>query len=159
MPQQLLIVRPAMPDDADRVGQLAHQFADYLRSLGDMTDFAFDAQAYLRDGFGSRPLFLGIVVETESQIIGYLLYYAGYDTDRAVKLLHVADLYVDERFRGRGAGRALMAEAAAIGRREGASGLIWSVFSPNKAAAEFYKRIGATYVMELDWMYLDIASG
>jgi len=151
-----LIIRTATLDDAHCIGQLAKQFADYLRSLGDTTDFQFNTQAYLRDGFGPRPAFFGIVAELEGQVIGYLLYHSGYDTDYAVRLLHVVDLYVEERFRGRGVGRALMQEAATRGRQEGAKGLIWSVFSANRRAAEFYERLGARYVRGLDLMYLEI---
>ena len=153
-----LTIRKATPDDADRVGQLAKQFANYLRSLGDTSDLKFDAQAYLRDGFGPKPAFLGIVAEENDRIIGYLLYHPGYDTDRAERLLYVVDLYVEEDFRGRGTGRALMQEAAAIARREGASALIWTVYFANEIAAEFYKRIGARYVKGLDMMYLAVAS-
>jgi GNAT superfamily N-acetyltransferase len=145
-----------MPSDAYRIGQLAREFADYLRSLGDTADFRFDAQAYLRDGFGPRAAFSGIVAEERGLIIGYLLYHPGYDTDRAERLLNVVDLYVEEGFRGRGAGQALMEAAAAIGRREGASGLIWTVYYANESAAEFYKRLGARYVKGLDIMYLEI---
>jgi GNAT superfamily N-acetyltransferase len=153
-----LTIRKATPADADRIGQLAHQFANYLRSLGETGDFKFNAQAYLRDGFGPQPAFLGIVAEENARIIGYLLYHPGYDTDRAEKLLYVVDLYVEEDFRGHGAGRALMQEAAAIARREGAGGLIWTVYFANEAAAGFYKRIGARYVKGLDMMHLAVTS-
>jgi len=156
--QRPLIIRQATSDDADRVGELAKQFANYLRSLGDTADFKFDKAAYLRDGFGSRPAFSGVVAEMDAKVIGYLLYHSGYDTDRGERLLYVVDLYVEERFRGRGAGRALMEEAAVIGKREGASALIWTVYFANLDASEFYRRIGARHVKGLDIMYLEIDS-
>ena len=156
MIRQPLKIRPAIADDADRIGLLATQFAAYLRGLGDTGDFRFDAHCYLRDGFGPAPAFFGIVAEVEGLVIGYLLYHPGYDTDKAIRLLHIVDLYVDEGFRAMGAGRALMRQAAAIGRQEGASGLIWSVYSRNVMAAEFYLRLGARYVRGLDLMYLEI---
>jgi GNAT superfamily N-acetyltransferase len=156
--QKTFRIRPAVADDADRIGQLAKLFAAYLRDLGDTSDFQFDAHAYLRDGFGPNPAFSGIVAEIDGLVIGYLLYHPGYDTDRAIRLLHVVDLYVEERFRAKGAGRALMEEVTAIGRQEGASALIWTVYSRNVKAAEFYRRLGAKYVKELDLMCLEIGS-
>jgi ribosomal protein S18 acetylase RimI-like enzyme len=156
MIQQSLTIRPATADDADRIGQLAKQFAAYLRDLGDTSDFKFDAQAYIRDGFGPAPAFSGIVAEINGLVIGYLLFHPGYDTDRAIRLLHIIDLYVDEGFRGRGVGRALMKWAATKGGEEGAKVLMWSVYHPNIIAAEFYKRLGARYVKGLDLMYLEI---
>ena len=156
MIRQSIKIRPAVADDADRIGQLAKLFASYLRDLGDTSAFQFDAQAYLRDGFGPAPAFSGIVAEIDGFVIGYLLYHPGYDTDRAIRLLHIVDLYVEEGFRGKGVGRALMGRVATMGQHEGAKGLVWSVYSPNLAATEFYKRLGARYVRGLDFMYLEI---
>ncbi len=98
-------IRAAMADDAEAIGELARQFAVYLRLLGDTTNFQFDAGIYLRDGFGPNPAFSGLVAEIDGQVIGYLIYYSGYDVDRAIKLLHIADLYVHEKARKNGAGR------------------------------------------------------
>ena len=62
------------------------------------------AAAYLRDGFGARPAFFGIVAEDQGTVVGYLLYHFGYDSDAAARTLHIADLYVDSGTRRRGAG-------------------------------------------------------
>jgi len=56
-----LIVQLAAAADAEAVGKLAQQFAGYLRRLGDTTDFKLTADAYLRDGFGPKPAFPGLV--------------------------------------------------------------------------------------------------
>jgi len=103
-----LTVRSALATDAAAVGRLAKQFASYLRSLGDETDFKLTAEAYLRDGFGLRPAFAGLVAEEEGQVMGYLLYHFGYDFDGAFRNLHVADLFVGSSARRKGIGRALM---------------------------------------------------
>ncbi len=145
-------IRAAMADDAEAIGELARQFAVYLRLLGDTTNFQFDAGTYLRDGFGPNPALSGLVVEIDGQVIGYLLYYFGYDVDRAIKLLHIADLYVHERARINGVGRALMREAANICRQKGGTELEWAVFASNKLAAEFYERLGAEYIDDMKYM-------
>lgn len=146
-------IRAATPEDAAAVGELAQQFATYLRSLGDPTDFQFTADTYLRDGFGPNPAFSGLVAESEGKVIGYLLYHFGYDTDRAIRLLHVIDLYVHESVRRHGVGRALMEAAAQVCRQAGGRELFWSVYAPNKLAAAFYERLGARYTQELKFMY------
>jgi len=86
-----LIIRPAKPEDAESIGKLAKEFINYLRSLGDETEQKFDAEIYLRDGFGANPAFSGIVAEREGEISGYLLYHFGYDADYAARTLHVVD--------------------------------------------------------------------
>lgn len=145
-------IRPALPEDADAIARLYGQFADYLRSLGDSTDFRFDAASYLRDGFGPNPAFAGLVAEVADQVVGYLLYHFGYDTDRAIRVLHVIDLFVDPAARGQGIGKALMYSAAQLCRAGGGSELFWAVYKPNKLAADFYQRLGARYVEDLDYM-------
>src|SRR5882724_2272892 len=99
-----LKIRPALAEDAQAVGNLAQQFANYLRSLGDTTDFNLSAERYLRDGFGSRAAFAGLVAEVHGKVIGYLLYHFGYDSDAAARTLHIVDLYVDSATRRQGAG-------------------------------------------------------
>ena len=149
-----LIVRPAAAADAEAVGKLARQFADYLRSLGDTTDFKLSAEAYLRDGFGPKPVFSGLVAEVNGNVIGYLLYHFGYDSDRAARNLHIVDLYVDLEARKRGAGRALMTEVSRIARAEGAQELVWAVYHANAPAAGFYERLGAQRITDLFFMKL-----
>lgn len=149
-------IRAATPGDAERVGQLAREFADYLRGLGDSGEFRFDAAAYLRDGFGPHPAFAGLVAEGGGEVVGYLLYHPGYDTDLGIRLLHVVDLYVEGPWRGRGVGRELMRAAAEVGREQNAGALTWSVYSRNDLARGFYERLGARPVRGLDFMYLEI---
>jgi ribosomal protein S18 acetylase RimI-like enzyme len=145
-------IRPARAADALAVGHLAKQFADYLRELGDQTDFQLSAETYLRDGFGDAPAFAGLVAENESGVIGYLLYHFGYDSDSAARTLHIADLYVDASARNHGVGKALMARAASIARDAGADEMIWSVFHRNALATAFYERIGAERITEVFFM-------
>jgi ribosomal protein S18 acetylase RimI-like enzyme len=149
-----LIVRPAVAADAEAVGKLAQQFAGYLRGLGDTTDFKLTADAYLRDGFGPKPAFAGLVPELDGNVIGYLLYHFGYDSDRAARNLHIVDLYVELEARKRGVGRALMTEAARIAREGGAQELVWSVYHANALAAAFYERLGAQRIADLFFMKL-----
>src|SRR5712672_1358383 len=149
-----LTIRSALATDAAAVGSLAKQFASYLRSLGDETDFKLTAEAYLRDGFGLRPAFEGLVAEEDGEVVGYLLYHFGYDSDGAFRNLHVADLYVDSKDRNKGVGKALMTAAAKIAREAGAPELIWSVYHANELATAFYERLGARRITDVFFMKL-----
>src|SRR5215831_8470011 len=122
-------IRAARASDAPAIGNLANQFAGYLRSLGDPTDFKLTAETYLRDGFGLRPAFEGLVAEEHGCVIGYLLYHLGYDSDGAYRNLHIVDLFVDPKARKQGIGRGLMMAAAAVGRASGAREMTWSVYN------------------------------
>jgi GNAT superfamily N-acetyltransferase len=147
-------IRPACADDAQDIGKLALQFAQYLRDLGDQTEFKLNADSYLRDGFGNRPAFSGIVAQDENVVIGYLLYHFGYDSDAAARNLHIVDLYVEPQARKKGAGTALMKAIAGIAVEAGAQELIWSVYILNSLAASFYEKLGAERIIEVFFMKL-----
>jgi ribosomal protein S18 acetylase RimI-like enzyme len=147
-------IRPARASDADEIGELARQFAEYLRGLGDQTEFKLNAGAYLRDGFGKRPAFSGLVADDEGKVIGYLLYHLGYDSDAAARNLHVVDLYVEQKARRRKVGRALMAAAVEIAIEAGAEELVWSVYNRNGLAASFYEKLGAERITKIFFMKL-----
>lgn len=150
----MLNIRTALASDAHSIENLAQQFSRYLRQLGDLTDFNLTAERYLRLGFGSRPAFAGLVAENNGSVIGYLLYHFGFDSDTAVRNLHIVDLYVDVSARRRGAGRALMAGAARIAREKGAQELIWSVYHANTMATTFYEKLGSRRITEVFFMTL-----
>jgi GNAT superfamily N-acetyltransferase len=149
-------IRESRYGDATEIGDMAKDFADYLRSLGDKTNFRFNAESYLRDGFGASPAFQGLVAEVDGQVAGYLLYHFGYDTDRAIRITHVVDLYVRTEFRRQGIGRALMERVRIICKETGGKRLFWSVYSPNNTARKFYWWLGARYTRDMLYMYLRV---
>jgi GNAT superfamily N-acetyltransferase len=140
--------------DADSYVRMWSNFAGYLRNLGDTDEQGMTREKFLRDGFGADPAFAGFIAEIDGKPQGYLLYHFGYDVDRAIRILHVADLWVEPAARRHGVGRALMAAAAEQANRKGAPELIWAVFKPNKLAVEFYERLGAEYFRELAFMHI-----
>jgi GNAT superfamily N-acetyltransferase len=150
------LIREARPDDVPAIAALVEQFAQYMRGLGDTTELRLDAQALERDGFGTDPAFRGLVAEVSGEVVGFLLHHAGYDTDAACRLLFVVDLYVTGSARGRGIGAALMHAAREVAARGGAMQIVWTVDRRNVLARRFYEGIGASYVKELDLMYLNV---
>jgi len=149
-------VRTALTSDAPAIGILANQFASYLCNLGDLTDFKLTAETCLRDGFGLRPAFEGLVAEEHGDVIGYLLFHFGYDSDGAFRNLHIVDLYVDSKARNKGAGKALMMAAAVLARKAGAREMIWSVYHANDLAATFYERLGARKITDVFFMEIPV---
>ena len=130
-------VRPATEADAAAVVRLA-------RGLS-MTDGGRPSRltetAYQRDGFGPEPAFRVLVAETQGLIVGYALYFPGYDTDRATRGVYLADLYVDELYRRQGIGRTLMKGVARACRETGGEWMFWSVLKRNRRARRFYKTL------------------
>ena len=149
-----IVIREAKRSDAEEIGGMAKDFAVYLRALGDKTNFRFNARTYLRDGFGANPAFKGFIAEANKVVAGYLLYHGGYDTDRAVRTLYIADLYVRPEYRRQGVGKALMQTALEICQETGGKRIVWTVYTRNRNARRFYWHIGARYIQDMLMMKL-----
>lgn len=152
----MLLIRPIEAGDAQEIGALYRQSADYLRSLGDETDFKFNGEVYTRDGFGDKPAFSGFCALVDTTIVGYLLYTWAYDTDGAFRYLYVIDLLVAQHLRRSGVGRALMNEAAKFCREEGGQELFWAVYDKNELAMAFYTQLGGEEIGDLRFMRLRV---
>src|SRR5262245_45111486 len=148
-------IREATVDDGESISKLASEFHHYLSSLGDPTRFNFSAASYVRDGFGDNPAFLGLVAEVEDKVVGYLIFHFGYDTDYSRRLAYVVDLYVDEKYRGLGIGKALMKRASEAALAHGATALWWGVYERNESALKFYESLGAKYVKGIQFMSIN----
>ena len=133
----MITVRPAQLDDAELIARMARALsvADGGRPS------RFTAECFRRDGFGERAAFSTMVAEFDGSVAGYAVYYAGYDTDSATRGVYLADLFVDEPYRRKGLGRALLAGLADEARRNGARWMFWSVLKRNRGARRFYRKL------------------
>ncbi|MGH6933977.1 MAG: GNAT family N-acetyltransferase [Dongiaceae bacterium] len=151
-------VRVITPGDAAEIVRMWREFSRYLGNLGDTDQQNFGTELYLRDGFGPDPAFFGLIAESGTKAVGYLLYHFGYDVDLATRVIHVVDLWVNPAARRAGIGRKLMEAAAERGQAKGASQMVWSVFAPNRLAATFYEWLGASFYEEMRFMHMPVAN-
>jgi len=130
-----VLVRAATAKDAPDVVRLAQSLsiADGGRPS------RLSEENYRRDGFGENPAFSALVAELDGRIVGYALYFSGYDTDRATRGVYLSDLYVDQAWRRRGVGRSLMRATASACKDLGGEWMFWSILKRNKNARKFYK--------------------
>ena len=132
-----LVVRPARPEDGDAVAAMARALgrSDSGRASG------FTAQRFRSDGFGGDRAFETLVADAGDALLGYAIFYPGYDTDSATRGIYLADLYVREGHRRRGVGRALVQGLAAHAQTGGAQWMFWSVRKRNRRARRFYRAL------------------
>jgi len=149
-------IRQAVREDAISVEGLEREFSSELRSIGISSESSFSAESYLRDGFGPNPAFSGLVADSGTEILGYLLYHLGYEVEDAARILYVIDLYVRNDSRREGIGRALLEEATRVCRELGGSQVCWSVYASNSLALGFYEGIGASYIEDEKFMFFDV---
>ena len=149
-------IRPTKRSDAEQVGQMIQGMAQYLRGLGDNTDFQFNAKSFLRDGFGRHRAFYGLIAKVDGKAAGYSLYHDGYDTDKGYRIVYLADLYVRPEYRRIGLGRQLIEAVKTASKKRDAKKMFWTVYAPNRAARQFYWHIGARYSTDMLEMKMPI---
>jgi GNAT superfamily N-acetyltransferase len=99
----------------------------------------------LRDGFpqaGDTRYFECLIAEEDGEPAGFALFFPVYSTWRG-RSMHLEDLFVRPRFRGRGIGKALLARVAALSVDRGCRLLYWHVLDWNEPSIAFYLSLGA----------------
>lgn len=134
---EMIKIRVATIDDAEAVSGMAQALS--VSDGGRPSNFT--AEKFRADGFGHTPAFSALIAEYEGKIVGYAVFYRGYDTDNASRGVFLADLYVRLDCRRKGVGRALVAGVAEHCRKEEARWMFWSVQKRNRAARKFYRRL------------------
>jgi GNAT superfamily N-acetyltransferase len=99
--------------------------------------------------FGPEPVAEALIAEVGDEPAGFALFYTSFSTWHCAPGIWLEDLVVRERFRGAGAGAALMRELAALAVQRGCGRLEWAVLDWNAPAIGFYDRLGASAVD--DW--------
>jgi len=79
----------------------------------------------------------------QSKPIGLVLFFHNYSTFLGRPGLYIEDLFVDEPYRRRGFGAALLRYVARLAIERNCGRLEWSVLDWNKPAVDFYTKLGA----------------
>ena len=102
----------------------------------------------VENGFKDNPAFFTFVAELGGVIVGMALFYNRFSTWEGPSL-HLEDLIVTEKFRGKGIGKALYDKVLDFALQKGIKRVEWVVLDWNKPAIAFYKSTGA--IMLEDW--------
>ena len=89
--------------------------------------------------------------------VGFVLFFHNYSTFLGRPGLYIEDLFVDESFRRRGFGRALLLYVARLAKERDCGRLEWSVLDWNEPAVAFYKKLGAVPMNE--WTIFRVTGG
>jgi GNAT superfamily N-acetyltransferase len=132
-------IRKGNPEDMKAVLGLIQDLANFEKEPDAVVVTVEDL---VRDGFGPLPLFHVFVAEVESEVVGIALYYYRYSTWKG-KTIHLEDLIVKDKMRGKGVGYALYSEIIKQAKKDKVKRIDWNVLDWNAPAIEFYEKSGA----------------
>jgi GNAT superfamily N-acetyltransferase len=134
------VIRPALQTDVPDIYRLICELAEYERAPEEVTGTEDDLRRSL---FGPQPAVFAHVAEHESHVVGFALWFLNYSTWLCKHGIYLEDLYVTPELRGRGFGKALIVELAAVCVERGYGRLEWWVLDWNTPAIGFYASVGA----------------
>jgi len=135
------MIRTALPGDVPAIYRLIRELAEYEQSLPEVTGTADDLRRSL---FGANPaIYAHVATGDDDAVVGFALWFLNYSTWTGTHGIYLEDLFVERGIRGRGYGKALLAELARICVERGYARLEWAVLDWNTPSIEFYQALGA----------------
>ena len=132
------VFTPASDADADELVELMREFYAF-------DHITFDeraARGALRQILGNSKFGVVHFVRVGAETAGYLVVTFGFSLEFHGRDAFVDELYLRERFRGKGIGKACIEFAAGVCRAEGIAALHLEVERGNTRALELYRRAG-----------------
>ena len=135
-----MIIRAATRGDVPALVGMIRDLATYEHE----PDAVEVDEALLADAlFVDQPVVFANVADDEGRVLGMTIYVRNYSTWTGRLGLYLEDFYVRPEARGRGVGRALVAQLVDEARAHGYARIDWSVLDWNESAIGFYRSIGA----------------
>jgi len=138
-------IRPASEADVPVIYSFIKKLAAYEK----LTHEVVATEMLLRETlFGSLRTAEVAIGYCEEKPVGFVLFFHNYSTFLGRPGLYIEDLFVDETYRRRGLGRALLLYVAQLANERRCGRLEWAVLDWNEPAINFYKKLGAVAMNE-----------
>jgi GNAT superfamily N-acetyltransferase len=138
-------IRPASEADVPVIYSFIKKLAAYEK----LTHEVVATEMLLRETlFGSLRTAEVAIGYCEEKPVGFVLFFHNYSTFLGRPGLYIEDLFVDETYRRRGLGRALLLYVAQLANERRCGRLEWAVLHWNEPAINFYKKLGAVAMNE-----------
>ena len=132
-------IRKAIKEDVSDILRLLIELAVFEKEPDSVK---ITEEELIKDGFGDKPRYECFLAETENEIVGLAFFTERYSTWDG-RTLHLEDLVVTEKMRGKGIGLSLYKSFLNEAKKQGVNRVEWSVLDWNKPAIDFYLRSGA----------------
>ena len=138
-------IKPATKNDAGIILELIKDIAEYEKLSNQVEATEESIVKYL---FGEKA-FAECLIGFENNVpIGFALFFHNYSTFVSKPGIYLEDLFVKEKYRGKGYGKKLLLSLVKIAHERNCGRVEWSVLNWNKPAIDFYESLGATPMNE-----------
>jgi GNAT superfamily N-acetyltransferase len=134
-------IRRAVKEDCPRLLELVYELAVYEKAPKEVTATLEHLE---ESGFSKHPVWWAFVVEEDSVIQGFALYYIRYSTWKGQRM-YLEDILITENKRGKGFGKLLFDRLIEEAKEKNFSGITWQVLDWNEPAINFYKKYNASF--------------
>lgn len=139
------MIRDAVPGDEKSIHELIVELAVYERAPNEVTNTV----EQLRIDLFEDRICDAIVVEENSKVVGFALFYTSYSTWKG-RCLYLEDFYVREENRRNGIGSKLFNRVVEIAKERGVKRMDWQVLEWNEPGLNFYKKENA--ILDPEWV-------
>ncbi len=137
-------IRKAGREDTALILQFVRELAEYEK----MSDQVVADEALLEKWIFDKGKAEVLFALVDGREAGFALFFHNFSTFLGRAGIYLEDLYVRPEYRGRGCGRALLKELAAIALERGCGRLEWVCLNWNQPGIDFYLSLGASRMSE-----------
>ena len=142
-----LTIRHAKPEDTDLVLRFIKSLSVYEK----MEHRVIATRERLHEALFIKKYAEVLLACENSTPVGFALFFSTFSTFQSNANLYLEDLFIDEAYRGKGYGKALLKELSKITLERGYARLDWSCLDWNQPSIDFYEKLGAKQTKE--WLH------
>lgn len=132
-------IRKADPSDNQLIFDFICELAKYEKLSSDVTA----TPEILYESLFVKKQAEVLIGEEDGQAVGFSLFFHNFSTFKGRACLYLEDIFIRPEYRGKGYGKKLLKEMAAIAVERKCDRFDWAVLNWNKPSIEFYKSLGA----------------
>jgi GNAT superfamily N-acetyltransferase len=138
-------IRPASKEQLPLVFDFIKALAEYEKLSHEVVATEKDLEKYL---FGENKVAEVVIAYFKEEPVGFALFFHNFSTFRGKPGIYLEDLFVHEKYRGKGFGKKLLTYLARLAKERDCARFEWAVLDWNEPSIKFYESLGAKIMKE-----------
>jgi len=133
-------IKNATPENVRQILELMREFAEYEKLL---EYFEATEERLQTAFFGDGKVAEAILAFDDERAVAYAVFFPCFATFRGQRGFFLEDLFITEKYRGRGLGELILKHLAKLAKERGFERIDFQVLEWNAPAVGFYEKLGA----------------